>query len=40
MRDFSREIAEDDAAFEHLEVITADDVNGEPEIAEPEEEDA
>ncbi len=24
MRDFSREIAEDDAAFEHLEVITAD----------------
>ena len=37
MRDFSREIAEDDAAFEHLEVITADDVNGEPEIAEAEE---
>ena len=28
MRDFSKEIAEDDAAFEHLEVITADDVKG------------
>ena len=34
MRDFSKEIVEDDAAFEHLEVITADDVKGEPEIAE------
>ena len=40
MRDFSREIAEDDATFEHLEAITADDVNGEPEIAEAAEEDA
>ena len=37
MRDFSKEIAEDDAAFEYLEVITADDVNGDPEIAEAEE---
>ena len=37
MRDFSKEIAEDDAAFERLEVITSDDVNGEPEIIEAEE---
>lgn len=37
MRDFSQEIAEDDAAFERLEVITVDDVNGEPEIIKAEE---
>lgn len=37
MHDFSQEIAEDDAAFERLEVITSDDVNGDPEIAEAEE---
>ena len=37
MRDFAQEIAEDDAAFERLETITADDVNGGPDIPEAEE---
>ena len=38
MRDYSREIAEDDAAFEILDIITAEDVQGEPEIPEGDEE--
>lgn len=37
MRDFSREIAEDDAAFERLDVISDDDVKGEPDMPEAEE---